>query len=262
VRGSRPVLWHIAISHYNEKVRWALDYKSVEHERRAPPPGAHMAVALWLTRGRRATFPILQLDGDAIGDSTAIIAELERRFPDPPLYPADPGERARALDLEKFFDEELGPHARLLAFHEAIRDPATVERFVVGLLPERVRDSSVVRAGAMRFFSGFVSVRYGVRSERAAELAKHKVLAAFDRLESELGPNDYLVGGAFTVADLTAAALLYPIVGPPEGPELGEPPPAYERFRAPLADRPGYRWVEEMFRRHRKPAAREKVAVS
>jgi hypothetical protein len=30
-----PVLWHLEISHYNEKVRWALDYKGVAHVRRA-----------------------------------------------------------------------------------------------------------------------------------------------------------------------------------------------------------------------------------
>ena len=34
-----PVLWHLEISHYNEKVRWALDYKSVAHVRRAVTPG-------------------------------------------------------------------------------------------------------------------------------------------------------------------------------------------------------------------------------
>ena len=67
-----PVLWHIPVSHYNEKVRWALDYKDVEHERRAPPPPSHMAVSLWLTRGASYTFPVLQLDGHAYGDSTKI----------------------------------------------------------------------------------------------------------------------------------------------------------------------------------------------
>ena len=41
--GSKPVLWHIEISHYNEKARWALDQKGIEHERRAPTPGAHMS---------------------------------------------------------------------------------------------------------------------------------------------------------------------------------------------------------------------------
>jgi hypothetical protein len=27
MRPDTPVLWHLDISHYNEKVRWALDYK-------------------------------------------------------------------------------------------------------------------------------------------------------------------------------------------------------------------------------------------
>ena len=249
-----PTLYHIEISHYNEKARWALDHKGIEHERRAPTPGAHMAVALWLTRGRNKTFPVLQLEGEAIGDSTAIIAELERRFPDPPLYPEDPDERLRALELEEFFDEELGPHARLLAFHEATKDPAVVERFTVDLLPGRLAGIGPVHAGAMRFFKTFAALRYGVKSDRRAELARAKILAALDRLESELGPGDYLVGDGFTVADLTAASLLYPLVQPPEGPALPPAPEALERFRAPLKERPGYRWVQEMFAKHRRPA--------
>ena len=28
-----PLLWHIPLSHFNEKVRWALDYKRVAHHR-------------------------------------------------------------------------------------------------------------------------------------------------------------------------------------------------------------------------------------
>jgi glutathione S-transferase len=247
------VLWQIVISHYSETARWALDYTGVEHDRRAPTPGGHMVVALWLTRGRCKTFPVLQLDGEAIGDSTAIIAALERRFPDPPLYPEDPDERRRALELEDFFDEELAPHSRLLSFHEATKDPAVVERFTRDLLPDGLADIGPVRAGAQRFFSSFVGLRYGVKSDRRAELAKTKILAAFDRLESELGAADYLVGDRFTIADLTAASLLYPLVQPPEGPSLPPAPEGLERFRAPLKERPGYRWVEEMFRRHRKP---------
>ena len=48
----------------------------------------------------------------------------------------------------------------------------------------------------------------------------------------------------------------YPIVLPPEAPRLPEgPPESLERFRAPLKDRRGYRWVQEMFARHRRPAA-------
>jgi glutathione S-transferase len=258
---TKPVLWHIEISHFNEKARWALDYKGVEHERHAPMPGFHMVVALWLTRGRCKTFPLLELDGEVIGDSTAIIGALERRYPNPPLYPEDPGERRRALELEEFFDEELGPHARLLAFHEATRDRATVEVVADDVLPDRLRDSRAVRAGATRFFSAFAGLRYGVKSETAAELARRKVKAALDRLEAELDDGEYLVGDSFSVADLTAAALFYPLVLPPEGPELPPPPEALERFREPLEDRPGFRWVRWVFAKHRKPAgASDEVA--
>ena len=82
-----------------------------------------MPIALALTRGKEMTFPVLTLDGKSIGDSTAIIAELERRYPEPPLYPEDPAERDRALALEDFFDEELGAHSRLLAFHHLVDYP-------------------------------------------------------------------------------------------------------------------------------------------
>ena len=54
---SRPTLWHIEISHYSEKARWALAYKGVEHRRRAPLPGAHIPVALCLTRGEQQDLP-------------------------------------------------------------------------------------------------------------------------------------------------------------------------------------------------------------
>jgi glutathione S-transferase len=115
----------------------------------------------------------------------------------------------------------------------------------------------------MRFFSTFAALRYGVKSDRRAELARAKILAALDRLESELGPGDYLVGDGFTVADLTAASLLYPLVQPPEGPSLPPAPEALERFRAPLKERPGYRWVQEIFAKHRRPArAGDTVAVA
>jgi glutathione S-transferase len=262
VAANLPVLWHIEISHFNEKARWALAHKGVEHRRRAPTPGAHMVVALWLTRGRNKTFPLLQLDGQAIGDSTEIIAALERRFPDPPLYPDDPAERRRALELEEFFDEELGPHMRLYAFHEATKDLAVVERFTVDLLPGGLAGIGPVRAGAARFFSTFTGLRYGVKSEQRAELAKAKVLAALDRLEEELGGDEYLVGDRFTVADLTAASLFYPLVRPPEGPSLPPAPKAIERFNAPLKNRPGYKWVERIFAKHRKPVgASDEVAV-
>jgi len=45
--------------------------------------------------------PVLDDDGTIVADSTAIIEHLERRFPERPLYPADPARRA---ELEVFID--------------------------------------------------------------------------------------------------------------------------------------------------------------
>ncbi len=244
---SRPVLWHIVISHYSEKARWALEHKGVEHGRRAVSGGVHMPIALALTRGKHKTFPVLELDGARIGDSTAIIAALERRFPEPPLYPSDEAERRQALELEDFFDEELGPHMRLLAWHELTRDRERLEDLVATQLPVATeRGRRLAAAGA----SSFVKRRYGVDSEAAAAQARGKVVEALDRVESELD-GDYLVGERFSVADLTAAALLYPLVVPPEGPRLPQGPDAFESFRGQFRDRRAYRWIEDTYRRHR-----------
>jgi glutathione S-transferase len=252
---STPLLWHIPISHFSEKARWALDYKLIPHRRRALPGGAHMLAALLLTRGQHVTFPVLQLNGEAIGDSTAIIAELEWRRPDPPLYPEDPAERRRALELEDYFDEELGPPIRLVGWHEITRDPERLAVLSARFLPPGMRDNPQAVAAAARYAGAFTGVRYGVKSEEAAERARQKVVAALDRLEAELEGREYLAGDRFSVADLTAASLFYPLALPPDAPSLGDPPAGYERFRAPLAERPGAQWVADIYRRHRRPAA-------
>jgi glutathione S-transferase len=62
------VLWHIELSHYSEKARWALDYKSIEHELRVPMPGLHGGRALMLTRGKHRRLQVMELQGRRIGD--------------------------------------------------------------------------------------------------------------------------------------------------------------------------------------------------
>src|SRR5439155_124476 len=85
----------------------ALDWKGIAHVRRSLLPGFHVPRVLWMT-GQKA-LPVLIVDGETIHDSTRIIERLERLRPEPALYPADDAERRRALALEDFFDEELGP---------------------------------------------------------------------------------------------------------------------------------------------------------
>ncbi len=242
-----PRLLHFRVSHYNEKVRWALDYKRWPHERRALIPGFHVPVV------RRATgqnkVPVVEIAGRYTSESSQIIAELERLRPDPPLYPEDPAELARALAISAYFDDVVGPELRRLFWAAYLTHPS---------------------AAATMATSGFGSVRrwiwllmfpvtrvvlranMGIYPEQV-RLAHEGIGSIFDRLEAEIGPSGYLVGDSFSIADLTAAAIMTPIVRPPGFSYLPpEPVPReLDELRASWEHRAGFRWVLDIYERHR-----------
>jgi glutathione S-transferase len=242
-----PVLWQFKFSHFNEKARWALDCKRVAHRRRSVLPGAHIVPILWMT-GQKAV-PVLLLDGKTIVDSTRIIAALEEKYPDPPLYPSDPAERRRALELEEFFDEELGPYLRRMWFHELLPDADySAAQLSVGFSP-RARRLYRVIFPALR-----PVMKLDMRIDAVgAERGRAKVQVAMDRLAAELQPSGYLVGDRFSVADLTAAAMLSPVAMPPEFPYpfLTPLPASAARYRASIEGHRAFQWAADMYRRHR-----------
>jgi glutathione S-transferase len=247
-----PVLWHLEISHYNEKVRWALDYKRVPHVRHAVTPALQELRARRLRAGR--TVPILQLNGRAIGDSTRIIEEIERRWPERPLYPSDPEERRRALELEEYFDEACGHDLRRVLFNDNIVEPEKFLGMFCG--PDHPRLGLLKALSPV--LAPVVKWRYGIQPERVSH-SRDVVRAALDKVEAEAGPAGYLVGDSFSVADLTAASILALIVVPPEFPYIklhpDERASQFREFRASLKKRLGFKWVEDMYARHRGTSA-------
>lgn len=247
-----PVLWHLEISPYNEKARWALDHKGVPHVRRAVTPGLQELRARRLRAGR--TMPVLEVSGRAIGDSTKIIEEVEQRWPEPPLYPADPQERRRALELEEYFDEECGPHARRVLFSDNLSEPGAFIAMFAGA--DRGRSRLLDPLGPL--LGRVVRWRFAIRPE-TVERSREKVRAALGKIEANAGPSGYLVGDSFTVADLTAASILSVLVVPPEFPYIKLPPDErtaeFRQFRDSLKEHPGFRWVEDVYRRHRGASA-------
>jgi glutathione S-transferase len=244
---TRPLLWHLKVSHYNEKARWALDYKRFPHRRRAVHPGVHPLIAKRLTGGE--TLPILVLDGEAIGDSSRIIETLERRKPDPPLYPSGAEERRRALELEEFFDEELGPYSRILAMHHALPDPDLWLSTFMPDLRGRARDAARAGFGGIR---KQIEGQFGLSEETVAG-AFAKVRAAGERFKAEVGEGGHLVGDRFTVADLTLAALVAPLVAPPQFPypQPQRDHPRYAPVRDALAESGLLDWARDTYARHR-----------
>jgi glutathione S-transferase len=240
-----PVLWQYNFSNFNEKARWALDFKGVSHVRRSLLPGGPRAMAFSL----HGTLPVLDIAGERIVDSTRIIAALEQRFPRPALYPDDPDERSAALALEDYFDEEAGHELRRAGFYEWRSNP----RFVSELL-------TTGRGRATRTFMRAVlpgAMIYARRRYRIypadAEQARAKLTAALDRIVAELKPSGYLVGDSFSVADLTAAALLYPLAMPAEVQYSYPQLPDWGQLRSQAAH-PATEWIREMYRRHRAPS--------
>src|SRR5262249_61311498 len=71
---------------------------------------------------------------DRVQKNTATVLNyLERIWPNPPLYPAERAQRARAFKIQKWFDDEIGPAARRAAFHELLpHTEYTARRFATG----------------------------------------------------------------------------------------------------------------------------------
>lgn len=86
---------------------------------------------------------------------------------------------------------------------------------------------------------------------------RRKTVEAMDLIEAELGSSGYLVGKSFSVADLTAASLLFPLVMPGQYEyEYPDPvPEGWERLRAEHRGRPAWEYVERTYERHRGESA-------
>jgi len=137
----------------------------------------------------------------------------------------------------------------MLVHAQFVHDPGlTAALFTVGMGRGSRRTLRILSP----VFRPLYRFRYKINAA-SAEVARERTLAAVDRLERELQPSGYLVGDGFSVADLTAAALFYPLVQPPEFPyPWPRPLPAWlAEYRAALAGRAAFQWVGEMYKRHR-----------
>lgn len=243
----RLELHQFPYSHYNEKVRWALDFKSVPHRRISYLPGPHMT-ALRKLAGTSAT-PVLRVGGVVVAGSAEIIDVLEGQYPEPPLYPADPGQRRAALDLQDFFDEEVAAAVRRALFAELLQEPAYLCRIFASEKPLLTRLAYRAMQPAIR-----PVMRHMMKIDSAhLGTARHTIRAALDRVAAQAGPDGYLVGGRFSIADLAAAALLAPACDVSH-PDMALPAPRPARVGAWFAEwaaHPGTAWVRSIYEKHR-----------
>ena len=237
-----------AASHFNEKVRWALDYKGLPHKRETYLPGPHFPVIKKLSGGPSTT-PLLQHDAGYISGSAAIIDWLESRFPEPALLPADTALRAKALALQTRFDATVGPATRTLLFDVLLNEPDYLCDTFSASKPWLKRLAFRATFPAAK---GFIRKGNGVFPDNIAK-SRHITQTALDEVAAGVERTGYLVGSHFSVADLCAASLLAPLtnIRHPDMQRIEPMPVSVQEFLAQWADHAAIAWVHQIYARHR-----------
>lgn len=159
------------LSPFVRKVRVVLAEKNVPYSLEPVNPfGAPPEFRAISPLGR---VPVLRdtevTEPNTVPDSSVICAYLERKFPAPALYPADPFLRARAEWFEEYADTALA---------EAVGRGLFFERVVKKLLRQQPDEHTCETALAKR------------------------IPPVFDYLEKELEGREFLVGDTFSIADI------------------------------------------------------------
>ncbi len=239
------VLYQFPLSHFCEKVRWALDYKGIECQYHNLLPGLHIRTTARLGKG--SSVPILVHEGRSIQGSEQIITYLDEHFGDKRLTPVNSQEAQAALEWERYCNQEIGIHVRRYLYYELLQHP----KVVVGLF---AANGPFWQRWFLRVI--FPPLRSRMKhymdiNRESAEQSRMRVLAAIDRLNEHLSERDYLVGGRFSRADLTAAALLAPLFMP-EKYGINWPGVVPEPLQSQLeAVAPKLEWARMIYQKHR-----------
>lgn len=204
----------IAISHYCEKARWALDYVGVDYQEQACAPLLHRLSTI--PQGGK-TVPILVTPTGRFTESRHILHHLDTIAPDDRrLYPSDPEQRQQVNAWEKHCDRLLGPAVRQWGYTQRFDDTTALKALWSYQVPLWQRGALAVLFPAIHQLVGRV---YRVKDAAAAERAIAQIRQSFAALGDRLADGrPYWLGDRLTAADLTFAALAAPLVQPPEHP--------------------------------------------
>ena len=219
----------IGVSHYCEKARWAIERLALPYREERYVPLFHIAACLRAGGGRTA--PVLCDQGRSYGDSSEILAYLDRRAdPAQRLYPEDRVAKAEVERLEDRFDEVLGPHVRRYVYGHILGTQLADDLLCYGVSPGQRRAYRWSR----RLIHGAMRKAMRINPD-STERSREKCWDVFDQVAKRLEDGrPYLVGGKFTAADLAFGALGAALVAPPEG--YGIPLPSLSELPQALAD--------------------------
>jgi glutathione S-transferase len=189
-------LYVIPGSHPSMTARLMLEQKGITYKRIDLMPVVSKG-ALKALGFPGMTVPALKIDGEKVQGSREIARALDRIRPEPPLFPADPGERTAVEEAERFGDEDLQPAARRLLWWALKRDRAPLESFSAGArlgipIGLAVKTAAPIVAAAARL-------------NQANDETVRADLAALPGLLTRV--DDYIAAGTLGAAQLNAGDL-------------------------------------------------------
>jgi len=202
------VLYQFPISHYCEKIRWAMDHKGLDYKLKNLFPGLHLFTTKRIAP--KTYLPILIDQGKQIQNSHIILNYLDAEYPEKSLSPKDPELLEKALEWEKYCDVEIGVHIRRYCYHILLAEPKIVIPFFTQGGPFW---------GPLFFKLFFSKLEPTMRKvmaidENGAKKSEARIQQAIDKLHDEYQQREFLVGDSFSRADLAAASLLAPLITP------------------------------------------------
>ena len=208
-------LFQFPISHYCEKIRWALDFKGLSYKANNCLPGLHTRTTTKLAR--HSSVPVLRHQDAVIQGSAKIIDYLEETFPERPLNFSDEKLNHEALEWEKFADEQIGPHVRRIMYHQLLNHPKIVLPIFAHqgpwygpiyfkLIYPKLQN---IMRKLMKINDAEVD-----KSKRILDESLHHINKVVGLSENQNETKAYLVGDRFSRADLSVSALLAPLFLP------------------------------------------------
>jgi len=198
-------LYQFPISHYCEKVRWALEYKNIEYKIINLLPGLHAKKAKKLSS--KYTLPILQHGNSVISESSEIISYLDKTFPYILLTPSDPELLSQSEQWESFADKELGADVRSLCYHTLLDHPDLISPFFT--------------KGGPWYGKLYMKLSYPKLSQTMRKLMKlddiaivaikQRLTQNIEKAHAHINDREFFVGNCFSRADIAMASLLAPL---------------------------------------------------
>lgn len=192
-------LYHYDRSTAAQKVRIALAEKGLDWKSRIVETGLDKRQQHdpeYLKLNPRGLVPTLVHEGRAIRESQVILEYIEDAFPEPPLRPADPCDRARMRLWTKRIDEGLHVNSRIVGMcivvrHDVLKaDPETRDQHYRDM-PEDVRREN-----------DRINLEKGLESPLLPGAVRY-FKKTFGDIDDAVADSPWLAGQTYSLADLS-----------------------------------------------------------